>query len=211
MRERPRGQPGPEACGSFVAEDQRGQRVAPRALQPFGAGQRGRQDLHRALARHVAMALAHLDRAPGQSVEQGRRAWIRRRPARCIDRGAAAAGCDQARTDTRDLGLRGAGEHHAERVQEHELGVLTNSGGDGVPRRRGYEMRELLDLFAHRGFSVVVERSGAGMIRGLGRVTTAKARGADDVPERQMPRSRASSGSVASTCRAISSVSATDR
>src|SRR5262249_16757152 len=78
----PRGQPGAEPRGDLVAEDERGERVPPRALQPLAAGERRRQDLHGALARDVAMALAELDPAPGQPVEQSRRPPIPRGPPR---------------------------------------------------------------------------------------------------------------------------------
>ena len=43
---------------------------------PRGAGQRGRQRLHRALAGDVAMSFAQLDRASGQPVEKRRRPRI---------------------------------------------------------------------------------------------------------------------------------------
>ena len=150
MRERPGRQPRPQSGGDLVAEDQRGQRLPARPFQPFGAGQRRRQDLHGALAGDVAMPLAQLDRAPRQSVEQGRRARVRRRPARRVDGRAPTTGRGQSRPHAGHLGLHRARQHHAQRVQQHELGVLPDSLGDRLPRRAGHEVRQLLDCLAHR-------------------------------------------------------------
>ncbi len=143
------GQPRAEPGGDLVTEDQRGQRFSPRAFQPFGAGQRRRQHLHRALAGHVAMPLAELDRPPRQSVEQRRRTRIRRRPARRVDGRALTTGGGQARPRAGHLGLHRASENHAQRVEQHELGVLPNRRGDRLPRRACDEVRQLLDCLAH--------------------------------------------------------------
>ena len=96
------------------------------------------------------MALAELDRSPRQTVEQRRRARVRRRPASRIDRGAPASGFGQTRSRARDLGLQRAGQNHAERVEQHQLGVLTDRVRNRFPGCRCGEPRQLLDLFAHR-------------------------------------------------------------
>ena len=114
----------PESSGDLVSEDQRGQRLPARPFQPFSAGQRGRQDLHGALAGDVAMPLAQLDRASRQSVEQGRRARVRRRPSRRVDGRATTTGRGQSRSHIGHLGLHRTGQDHAHCVQQHELGVL---------------------------------------------------------------------------------------
>ena len=149
MGDPPRRQPGAEPRGDFVTEDERGQRLPARAVEPFATRQRRRQDLHGTLAGDVAMPLAELDRASGQTVEQRRRARIRRRPARGVDGRASTTGCGQARPRAGHLGLHRAGEDHAQRVQEHELGVSLNRSGDGLPRGASHEVRQLLDCFAH--------------------------------------------------------------
>ena len=51
------------------------------------------------------MPLAQLDRAPGQSVEQGRRARVRRRPARRVDGRAPTTGRGQSGAHAGHLGL----------------------------------------------------------------------------------------------------------
>ena len=96
------------------------------------------------------MAFTQLDGAPGEPVQKRRRARICRGRPRRVDRGALAAGRGQSGPHARDLGLDGAGENHPERVEQHELGMLANGRGDGLPRRAGDEMRERLDGFAHR-------------------------------------------------------------
>ncbi len=56
-----------------------------------------------------------------------------------------AAGRGQSRTHASDFGLDRAGENHADRVQQDELGMLAVSLGDRFPRRAGDEVRELFD------------------------------------------------------------------
>ena len=53
-----------------------------------------------------------------------------------------AAGRGQSRTHASDFGLDRAGENHAERVEQDELGMLPDGRGDRVPRRVGDEVRE---------------------------------------------------------------------
>ena len=148
--DRPGGHRRTQPDGDVVAEDQRGQRLPSGPLQPFGAGQRGRQDLHGGLGGDEAVPLAQLDRAPRQPVEQRRRARIRRRPARRVDGRAAATGRGQSRPRAGHFGLHRAGHHHAQRVQQHELGVLPHRLGNRLPRRIGREPRQLLDCVSHR-------------------------------------------------------------
>ena len=47
------------------------------------------------------------------------------------------------------LGPRGAGQGHADRVQQDELGAAVHRLGHVVPAGARDELRELLDLFAH--------------------------------------------------------------
>ena len=103
--ERPGGHRRAHPGGHFISEDQRGQRLLARPSEPLGTGQRGRQDLNGALTRDVAMPLAQLDRAPGEAVEQRRRARVGRRPARRIDGRAPAPGLGQSRPRRGHLGL----------------------------------------------------------------------------------------------------------
>ena len=95
------------------------------------------------------MPLAQLDRASRQSVEQGRRARVRRRPARRVDGRATTTGRGQSRSHVGHLGLHRTGQDHAHCVQQHELGVLPQSLGDGLPRRAGREVGQLLDCLTH--------------------------------------------------------------
>src|SRR5262247_4815663 len=60
-----------------------------------------------------------------------------------------AAGRGQSRPGAGYFWLNGAGEHHADRVEEDELGMMSDSLGHRVPRRVGDEARELFDSFAH--------------------------------------------------------------
>ena len=96
------------------------------------------------------MPLAQLDRAPREAVEQGGRARIRRRPAGRVDGRALAAGGGQPRPHAGHLGLDRARQDHAQRVQQHELGVRANGLGDRLPRRAGHEVRQCLDCLPHR-------------------------------------------------------------
>jgi hypothetical protein len=150
VSERARREPGAQPGRDLVPEDQSGQRLAAGALQPFGAGQRRRQRLHGALAGDIAMALAQLDGASGQPVEERGRARIRGRRARRVDGGAMAAGGGQPAPGRRNLGLDGSREDHADRVEHDELGVLAHRRGNRVPRRVGDESRQGFDRLAHR-------------------------------------------------------------
>ena len=47
------------------------------------------------------------------------------------------------------FGPRGAGQRHADRVQQDELGAAVYRLRHVVPARARDELRELLDLFAH--------------------------------------------------------------
>src|SRR5215470_18413363 len=60
-----------------------------------------------------------------------------------------AAGRGQSRSGAGDFWLNGAGEHHADRVEEDELGMIPDGLGDRVPWRVGDKVRELFDSFAH--------------------------------------------------------------
>src|SRR5215468_3421789 len=60
-----------------------------------------------------------------------------------------AAGRGQSRPGAGHFWLHGPGEHHADRVEEDELGMMSDGLGDRVPRRVGDEVRELFDSFAH--------------------------------------------------------------
>ena len=151
MREGPRRQPRSEPGGNFVAEDQRRQRLSARSFQPFRTRQRRGQDLHGPLARDVAMSLAQFDRPPRQSIEQGRRARVRRRPARRVDRRAPPTGRGQSRPHAGHLSLHRTSQDHAHRVEQHELGVLPNSLRDRLPRRAGNEVRQFLYCPTHHG------------------------------------------------------------
>jgi hypothetical protein len=91
------------------------------------------------------MPLAQLDRAARQSVEQGRRARIRRRPARRVDGRAPTTGRGQSLPRGGHLRLHRTGQDHAHRVQQHELGVRPKSLGDRLPRRDSHEELQFLD------------------------------------------------------------------
>src|SRR5215471_15330896 len=60
-----------------------------------------------------------------------------------------AAGRGQSRPGAGYFWLNGASEHHADRVEEDELGMTSDGLGDRVPRRVGDEVRELFDSFTH--------------------------------------------------------------
>ena len=66
-------------------------------------------------------------------------------------------GRGQSRTHRGNFGLHRAGENHAERVQQDELGRLAHGLGDRVPRRVGDDVRELFDGVARRSLPLTSE------------------------------------------------------
>ena len=122
MRQGPRREPTGEARRNVVAEQQRHQHFAAGAARLLANRQHPRKHLHGGLARDEPQALAKFDRPPGNTIQQRGGARIMCRPATGIDRGTAAGG--KPFTQFANLRPFCAGEYHAERIEQHELGMM---------------------------------------------------------------------------------------
>ena len=149
MRERPGHERACKPAGNFVAQDERAQHVFARASCVLGRGEDAGKDLHCGLARDEPQALAQLDRAPGDPVEQRRRARIGSGAARRIHRGARAAGGRQALPKRLDFRSSGARENDPDRVEQDELCMLSHALRDFLPVGIRDEAREFFQLSAH--------------------------------------------------------------
>ena len=123
MRQRARREPAGKPPDDIVAENERRQHVAPGACRLLADRQHRRQHLHRRLPGYEPQPLAQLDRAPGDAVEQRRRARVIAGPAARVDRRAASGRRREPLAQRRDLRPLAAGEDHAERIEQHQPGM----------------------------------------------------------------------------------------
>ena len=150
MRQRPRREPAGEPRRDIVAEQQRRQHVAAGAAAPA----------RRPPARRAAPASPPDPRrsaAPRTARSTARR--CRSAAPRCADRATASRAhrpwrrCRQSASRSRSsphFGPLRAGQDHAQRVEQHELGMLLHGRRDILPRRRRRRMPPVLRSAASR-------------------------------------------------------------
>ena len=149
MRQRPRCERHADARRHFVARHQRRQQRFAIHVSVLAHGQHTGQDLHRRLARGQPQPFAQFNRTARDAVKQRRGARVVRGGAACIDGRTGTGGRSHTLTQRRHFRAHRAGEDHANRVEQHQLGVLAHRRGDLLPLRLGYELREFFDWLAH--------------------------------------------------------------
>src|SRR5262249_35782102 len=111
--------------------------------------QHTRKYLHRRLPGHEPEALAQLNRAAGDAVQQSRGARIVDRRAGRIDGSSRAVVRGQSISQRHHLWPGRAAKDHAERVEQDALGVLAHGDGDILQLGFSGEARKRFNLLAH--------------------------------------------------------------
>ena len=133
----PRGRRPLDARAHLVADDERGEKIAPGPGVMLGEGPRERDDLDAGMAIGVKIPLVHVDPGAGRAIEQGGARGIGA-PAGTDHRGSAGPRVSQvARDELAHLRDLHAVDGHAEAVGDHQAGALAHGGRQRVERRGG--------------------------------------------------------------------------
>jgi hypothetical protein len=124
---------GTETHGHLVPEDQGCEHLPATALDPLPDREYAREDLHSALAGDIAVSFAEFKRARRNTIQERGGAGITAGPAARQHGRTCPGRNEQTLAQVPHLRLFRPREHHAQRIEHHQRGVVPHGVRDIFP------------------------------------------------------------------------------